>query len=246
MKYNVINSEVNSNLLKLINISNYKKNFFGEEKEINSLGFRSDEFKKNHDGKHILFSGCSVTSGVGLLQEEIWPKIVYNKISNEINCSGYFNLGVSASGLCDQIINIFRYFKIYKKPDIIFLMIPDEARFYYYEKKDNTFHHSFVEDKNFMLFIYSQYYMMLESYCKSNNIKLFSTSYVTNTQNYFKQRFETFYPIDSQSLYNFVFNKIEKNKELKYLEKARDNMHYGSAYHEYWADHIFNLYKKDI
>jgi hypothetical protein len=248
MKYKNVYSKVHRNQFELINSSNYRKNFFGEEKEINSHGFRSEEFKNAHQGKHILFSGCSVTSGVGLLQEEMWAKKTYNKISEKEECSGYFNIGIGASGLCDQVSNMFKYFNTYGNPDVIFFMIPDEGRFYHYKKSSDQISHSFIEDeyKNFMLFIYSQYYMMLESYCKSNNIKLFSTSYVTNTQNYFKQRFKTFYPIDSQSLYNFVFNKIEKNKELKYLEKARDNMHYGSAYHEYWADHFFNLYKKDI
>lgn len=36
------------------------------EYSLNSSGQRCDEFKKTHEGKHILFAGCSITFGEGL------------------------------------------------------------------------------------------------------------------------------------------------------------------------------------
>jgi hypothetical protein len=244
MKYKNVYSKVHRNQFELINSSNYKKNFFGEEKEINSYGFRSEEFKNAHRGKHILFSGCSVTSGVGLLQEEMWAKKTYNKILEKEKCSGYFNIGIGASGLCDQVSNMFKYFNIYGNPDIIFFMIPDGGRFYHYEESSDQISHSFIEDeyKNFIFFLYTQYYLMLESYCKSNNIKLFSFSYVSKTQKYFEKKFKTFYSIDFKDMTDFVFNYAENNRGTNYLTKARDDMHYGVAYHEYWANFIYNTY----
>lgn len=46
----------------------------------NSLGFRSDEFIKNHNGKHILFAGCSETEGTGGNLESNWPYMVYSEL----------------------------------------------------------------------------------------------------------------------------------------------------------------------
>ena len=53
----------------------------GSEYKINSHGYRCDEFTTNHKGKHVLFSGCSNTYGVGLKKEEVWAYKVYNKIN---------------------------------------------------------------------------------------------------------------------------------------------------------------------
>jgi hypothetical protein len=198
MKVKEIHAPIYGKTFNLLSKPNYTETFFGDNKEINSLNFRSDEFKNQHDGLHIIFSGCSVTRGVGLLKEELWTKKVYDKICEEIKCSGYFNLGISATGVCDQVINMFKYFNLYGNPDVIFFMMPDNGRFYNYNKQLNTIHNVFVEDeeKDTILFIYQQYYMMLETYCKSNNIKLFSFTYMPRIQQYFNEYFKTFYKID--------------------------------------------------
>jgi hypothetical protein len=236
-------SLVNDDPFKLVNKGIHYQNFFGEKKEINSSGFRSDEFINKHEGTHILFSGCSVTSGTGLLEEEIWTKILYNKIYKEANCSGYFNLGIPASGLCDQVINMFKYFNSFGNPDFIFYMIPDSGRFYSGKKEFRNCFFS-KEDEDLILFLYKQYYMMLESYCKTNNIKLFSFTYIADIQHNFKNNFKTFKSIDMDDLYNFVFVK-NKEKNNLYTETARDNMHFGTAYHEYWSNFIYEIYKNN-
>ena len=97
---------------------------------INSDFFRSDEFKTAHDGKHILFSGCSVTYGVGLYTKELWSHLLYNKIKNKEKVSGYYNLGTPGTGVFDIVFNIFKYIKNYGNPDVIFIDLPDLSRFY--------------------------------------------------------------------------------------------------------------------
>ena len=67
--------------------------------------FRADPFTKNHDGKHILFGGCSETEGVGGNIEDSWSHMLYSKISKEEKCSGFFNLGKSGWGWSRLIIN---------------------------------------------------------------------------------------------------------------------------------------------
>ena len=105
-----------------------KTNIEIKKNEINSLNFRSDNFIKTHEGLHIVFSGCSNTWGTGL-----------NKILKENPCSGYFNLGILGTSVASQIINLFKYFKEYGNPDIIFINFPDLLRFYGYSDKGKIF-----------------------------------------------------------------------------------------------------------
>jgi hypothetical protein len=247
MKVKKIHATIYGETFNLLSKPNYTKTFFGDNKEINSLNFRSDEFTNKHNGLHILFSGCSITQGVGLLEEEIWAKKLYNKISKNEKCSGYFNLAISATGLCDQVINIFKYFNIYGDPNFIFLNIPNPHRFYFYDKNFEKIRNAFFEkeDEKFIEFIYEQYYMMLEIYCKKNNIKLISFSYRDNLQNNFFKNFKTFYKINTKEKQDFIFNYIQKNKKNKYAEIARDGDHPGEAYHEYWSNFIYEIYKKN-
>jgi hypothetical protein len=98
--------------------------------KVNSLLFRSDEFIRNHKGKHILFSGCSNTYGYGLYNHETWPWTVYNKIKEKEEVSGYYNIAVPGTGVFEIVSNIFKYMNMYRKPDVIFINIPHPGRFY--------------------------------------------------------------------------------------------------------------------
>lgn len=125
--------------------------------------FRSDNFKTVHDGKHILFSGCSETEGVGGNIEDAWSYMLYSKISKEEKCSGFFNLAKSGWGWSRIILNALIYFKKYGYPDSYFICLPNHQRkFYYKEKFKNQMHQKlernvwtyfqtypeFYEDKN--------------------------------------------------------------------------------------------------
>lgn len=260
MNFTDIFFEVSTSFLNLKNLLNPVFNdAYANKNEFNSLGFRCEEFKKNHDKKHILFSGCSVTYGSHLELNNIWAKKTYDKISKNKKCSGYFNLAIPGSSILDQIYNMFQYFKMYENPDVIFFMIPDYLRFYYLEKDNNLFsknsysiYHANVDEKDseLLLFLSIQYYLMLEMYCKSNNIELYSFTWASLRKNKkslslnFLNNFNTFYSIDEKKLNNFVFEYIENNKDKKYVEFAMDNKHFGSSYHEYWSNFIYEIYNK--
>ena len=49
---------------------------------LNSKNFRCEEFESNHEGEHLLFSGCSTTFGIGLEEDEVWSKKLYNRIKD--------------------------------------------------------------------------------------------------------------------------------------------------------------------
>ena len=232
-------------------------NLWVEKKEMNSLNFRSDEFIKNHDGLHIVFAGCSNTWGSGLKQNEGWAYKTYKKILQNNQCSGYFNLAVLGSNVQSQIINLFKYFKDYGNPDIIFINFPDLLRFYYYRKKEKKYYDAFYkEDSEGLLKMLSfQYYLMLDQYCKSNNIKLYSFTWIAAKQltpyghkiiEVPFNDFDTYYSIDSKDINEYVKKEKNTHADKLFLDFARDEQHPGIAFHDYWSNFIYEKYKNNL
>lgn len=112
--------------------------------EYNSLFFRSDEFKKKHDGLHVVFSGCSNTEGVGMPLEFTWSYQLLEKIKASFPVSGYFNLGKAGSGWHKIINNFIQYVKNYGAPDYLFVLLPNILRDYYWNYDGGTWR----ENKN--------------------------------------------------------------------------------------------------
>jgi hypothetical protein len=244
---------INLDLLNKLNIKDKDKDLWTKKEEINSLNYRCQEFTKVHDGTHVVFSGCSNTWGMGLYQYENWAYKTYKKISKENKCSGYFNLAISGSSLQKQIINLFKYFKEYGNPDIIFINFPDLLRFYFYHDSNKKYYDGFYKEKHKELIrlVAFEYYFMLNQYCKTNKIKLYSFSWILSKNNYYHQyeilevpleNFDSYYSIDEKDLNEY----IEKQKDENFLIIARDNEHPGIAYHDYWSNFIYEKYKKDL
>lgn len=258
--------------------------------QVNSLLFRSDEFKKEHDGKHILFSGCSNSYGASLYNHEIWPWIVYNKIKEKEKVSGYYNLSISGVGPLHIVSDVFKYIDNYSKPDTIFINLPHLSRFYSmptdtgnnleFAEEINlvqalpNWHHSVpeIDDDNIKLnfdgsvqiklcekyhpiiaekFIYVyQYLMMLEIFCKINNIQLYIFSHNLSTNWFLDQTdLKSFKNItrtkqDLAINYDLMLEYMSLNKDDKFLLSGRDGIHEGTAYHYVWAELAYSWYKK--
>jgi hypothetical protein len=227
--------------------SNFNVNF--KKEEFNSLGFRSDEFIKNHDGEHILFSGCSVTYGVGLEEEKIWSKILYEKINKEKKLSGYFNLSIPGTSFFDQTFNIFKYFKEYGNPKHLFINIPEAMRFYLNDN-EVIYNALFDESEYKLLSILGyQYYLMLDSYCKTNKINLYCFSnaneeYKLSFDLTLSENFDTYYANIQKDKWDATFEYHENNPEDEYWMKAKDNKHHGTGAHFYWANWMYKKYKE--
>jgi len=215
----------------------------------NSHGCRSDEFKTDHDGKHILFAGCSTTFGVGLYKEEVWANIVYNKINEKEKCSGYFNVSSPGASIYTTILDIFKYFNKFGNPEVVFLNLTDSYRFFAYDDKTGLYKRTKYDESEKLheidLINYNMYFM-LDLYCKSNNIKLFSFSYSyrgpVSTQKMFNEYgFDTYYNL-SEEFSNETLFLLKQNNDDPFFEKARDNMHRGKGFHIMWSDFIFDKY----
>lgn len=237
----------------------------GSDYKINSYSYRCDEFTTNHKGKHVLFSGCSNTYGVGLKKEEVWAYKVYNKINETEGSSGYFNIGLGGNNIINCILNIFKYCKKFGNPDLIFINLPSQNRFFNFNENEKQYrvvenlglskiHH--IEKLTFY-----NYYLMLEQYCSSNNIKLFSFTWDNYDQHFLNKNinkiyesvsivfknynFKTFYYINEKEMLNDLFLLKQKDNN-KFFDIARDNMHRGTGAHTYWSNFIYNKYLEKL
>lgn len=232
----------------------------------NRFGHRSQEFTDKHYGSHILFAGCSETVGEGLALEETWSFNVFKKIKEIEDVSGYYNLSSGGIGFSTIIPNIFKYCKKYGHPKAIFLNLPEVLRFYSFE--DNGYSYlSQIEDRikkefdrkerpteysRFYLLFY-HYYLMLEEFCETNGIKLFSFTWdvkrpewseASSTQQLFERiNFKTFFKINMDDLLNHVERYILNNEDKKEIAiLSRDGSHSGVAINDFWANFIFKKY----
>jgi len=233
----------------------------GSEYSVNSYNYRCDEFITTHKEKHVLFSGCSNTYGVGLKKEEVWAYKVYNKINETEGSSGYFNIGLSGNNIINSILNVFKYCKKFGNPDLIFINLPSQSRFFNFD--ENQKQYRIVENLSISKIHYIEkltfynYYLMLEQYCNSNNIKLFSFTWDNYDQHFLnkntekiyesvnttfkKYNFKTFYYINEEDMLNNLFF-LKQKYDNKFFDIARDNKHKGTGAHIYWSDFIYNKY----
>lgn len=251
----------------------FNKELFGTERhedknrsEVNSLGFRSDEFKKDHNGMHIVFTGCSTTYGTGLKLEDTWANKVYKELSKTKEVSGYYNLAVRGSGLFFIVSNLFKYFKKYGNPDLVFIGLPDMLRSYAVSSPDfpiesfykiellfeaikDKVHHKIGDSKPpttediAMWTNYYDYLIMLEGYCKTNNIDLFIFSYNPPTDAVMSRTdIESFFSISPAEVAQEVVDFISNNDVDKYFVTAEDGQHEGHGFHSIWASKVLKLY----
>jgi hypothetical protein len=249
---------------------------------INSYGFTSDPFKDKHEGSHLLFAGCSYTHGSGVSKEEIWAHIVYEKISKEKECSGFFNIGFPGTSIQEQSFMILKYIEKFGKPETIFWLMPptnrgfsnfqgndiiemenSKARNSEIDNKINDMYSELIGSEHPSYYIelneFSSYiaYYNIYSYCKTNNIKLYSFSWQQEKKNkdlksiFYDlskiKNFDTFYMWETEKLIQFCeeFSKNYTGEHKEFLQIGRDKSHLGIAPHEFWADFIYNKYKED-
>lgn len=90
--------------------------------ELNSFGYRSQEFKQ----VPLITAGCSVTFGVGLPNEMVWPSLVSSKLNLD-----FVNLSIPGWSAQAIVDNLFKYFYKYGNPKTLIVMFPDFFRLTY-------------------------------------------------------------------------------------------------------------------
>lgn len=235
----------------------------------NSLGYRSDEFTKFHDGEHVLFAGCSETQGMGGNLESCWSYITYKKLSDTKKISGFFNLSGSGWGHDIIIPNIIQYINIYGKPSKIYMLLPNLSRCFFWKGLDNeeeVYYHSqktpyfffsdtilengkvrdrqSLEDQRIGIINFINLLKIFEEYCMSNKIELvWSTWCIPDGENYKKLNvFKNFIQMENNN------EIILKGKNLfdngiytkENLLYKRDG-HHGYLNHYWWSHRFLGL-----
>jgi hypothetical protein len=226
---------------------------------LNSLGFRCDEFISNHTKKHILFAGCSVTWGDWLEKEEAWPSLLLNNLRKIEDVNGFFSVAYPGSSIAKQISFIFKYIYSFGNPDVIFFLMPNTGRFFTTEKINGKVsitaslinkkvNKEYPESIELVEHVTFEMYAMLEAYCKTNGIRLISSSWqhsddpniIGNTSEIFDGKFETFFSYKNLGEPEWLYEYMKINKDAKIL--ANDNAHPGTARQAWFAHIMLNKY----
>jgi hypothetical protein len=233
----------------------------------NQQGFRCNDFIINHNEKHILFAGCSETEGVGGNIEDAWSKILYEKISKEEKCSGFFNLSRSGWGWPRIIINCLIYFKKYGYPSDLFVLLPNHQRNFNYDVQKKKFDYTqllpeyynagqqlnytinlpetatpkkYFED--FVNFLIS--WKLFCEFCKSKNINLiFSCWDALDSNNIMNSNlFDNCINVLMTKNSTYV-SEYYQTHEIKNDDILKRDMHAGRIVHNFWADQYYKKYK---
>jgi hypothetical protein len=215
---------------------------------MNSYGHRCEEFTKSHDGKHVLFAGCSTTFGEGLPYMKNWSGRLYNKIAKEEKLSGYFNLSYLGGNVQLIVDNIYKYAKKFGNPDYLFCHFPETLR---YPKPYTKFGYTnFVDYNNVdvdpLRFINAYLAIRgLEMYCASNNINLYwNTWHEADAKAFTENGFLERYVYTTWAMvYAEATNNDEKNE--KYFGIARDKIHPGYKYSDGIANILYERLKDE-
>jgi hypothetical protein len=232
------------------------------EYKFNSDLFRCDHFKEDHNGLHIVFSGCSSTEGVGIPQEQTWAYKVYSEISKNKKVDGYYNLGQSNTGYQQVIGNTLTYISKYGKPDYLFILLPNIQRRYEYveeedlwkftsypQPNDNPSDHPCLDSDDYMAVfpIWAKTWTSFLNYCKTNNIKVFwSTWDMVDRLNIEKGALfpDSYISIESVNDPAEIKNRLESYGLTDRDIYARDE-HPGPLANYLWSKNFLDKIKKD-
>lgn len=211
----------------------------------NNDGFRSDNFTSAHEGRHILFSGCSEGEGIASPLNTMWNKIVYDSLNINNEYSGFFNVAIDNFGFHKVVFNIINYISKYGKPDEIILLMPDICRLNQWDASATNYYQIWAnpndlskreDQENFMNAIinFIPFMKLFESYCDSNSIKLTWSTWSQTEGKVFSiiDTFKHFFEID----YSLPTNVDQSNQ-------IRRDGHQGHYYHDLWAQNFLKRIK---
>lgn len=227
----------------------------------NSDWFRCDEFTSKHDGRHIVFSGCSNTEGVGTDIEKTWSHIVYTELSKTNKLSGYFNLAKGGNGWQQTVRNFMVYVKKYGAPEFLLINMPNILRNYEWHDDLNRWifmqknpydgvgsdmsdpNAPKVEDHKIFFPIWVNVWNLFLNYCEAIGTKvIWSTWDMTEATN-----------IEASNFFHDSFFRLG-TVDQDYIQKRRPNLnlyeddlrardgHPGLLPQTYWAEnYLFQL-----
>jgi len=210
--------------------------------KLNNFGHRCDDFKIDHEKKHILFAGCSFTFGEGLGYKENWSGYLYSKLNEKYDCDGYYSLGFQNGFISHIVYSILRYCEQFGNPEVLFCFFPDSVRKITLDKKNNfviSYGFNNIESAEGRSRAYYSIYF-LEKYCEMNNIKLYWSSWHQEDREFYnKLPFKRFFNIKEEDI---LLNSDTSQKNHPLYRIARDNAHPGLKYSSGLANVFYNIF----
>ena len=226
--------------------------------EYNDEYFRCDEFKEQHWGKHILFAGCSQTEGVGGNIEDIWTKMMNDKIYDS---DGFYTIARSGFGWQKVITNFMVYIKKYGTPDYLFVLLPNVSRYFSwfndgkhfkYDQRYPEYYMSDLENPSRSHLISPEEYKkdlidfkvswnLFEKFCNNLNIKMiWSTWDELDAENIeFMGNWNNFINVTNQKDFLLFIDEYYKTNKIREDDMKRRDHHYGTVYNKYWAKRFY-------
>ena len=229
--------------------------------QLNSNNFRSKEFTGEDE---LMFLGCSNTFGFELELQYTWPKIVADELGKS-----FVNLASGGDSAFGQVSKAFLYFREYGNPKIIFASFP-MTRLEVPLIKDVWEHKNYdpngiarlwinrddfrkiskspynpveIIPTEFALFLSHYAVLMLDQYCKSNNIifvwNAWDSLYINNSVlNQINKNFDN-YCLSYDPVYCNIHNDMKSYDTFDY---ARDNLHWGIHKNIHLAEDMLKTY----
>jgi hypothetical protein len=234
--------------------------------KLNRDGFRSENFEKlKSSNLNVLISGCSLTFGQGVFQENSWPELFSKKLSNNsIKPIKMYNLGVLGASIYLIIKNLMAFIRRYGSPDEIYLLLPPHSRKIIYDESFNSFKNAIINKEDFISLVhkkdlstkkfYNSYCNedakllavtligIFEDFCESKNIKLIWSSYdATSETDFYETSGFKFYKKYVAPEPDFYYN----DKSLSHLiPENKNNVPYWDIGSD--EDHPGAVWHKDI
>lgn len=265
--YNVNQQGDGSNLNQLEfpknNYTHYQSDIldYGYDKDIsynlNSFGFRCDEFDSSLSNSNFLFSGCSTTFGLGIPQEKSWPYL----LNSELKGNNFYNLSVPAMGIESIIFNINTYINNFGVPKAIFILFPNIGRSSSFVNNfgpENLYlKTSFLNDDELNmgdvdfrtnLYRIANTISLFENFCNARQIPLLWSSWHKSTIRVFNElnMFKNMFDISNMNKIDLMSEDVMDaagDLNQKYITTARDGKHPGVIEHAYYYKYFKELYR---
>ena len=207
------------------------------EYKYNNFGFRCDNFE--HWTKHpyrILFAGCSMTEGIGLPLDDVWPKILHKKICEHFKIQmPFWTVAVGGTGI-DQMIRYLYNVKDFLKPQIIMSYLPSkERRELAYETRWGPWTLELAEGKGTKIFLDEK---LIEYQTEKNIAMLELILKDINSSFLFSSSMEGF-KIEDYTESNLFYQRPHIPEQY---DIARDGIHAGPETNIIMADRVFEYF----
>lgn len=231
----------------------------------NNENYRCDDFITQHNGKHILFAGCSETEGVGGNIDQVWSSMLYDKLKKNNELSGFFSIARSGYGWQKIITNAMIYFEKFGYPEYMFILLPQVGRLYEWNDSNKTYMYvqkyteshlgrnantedNLPRDKYFTEFInFTIAWQLFEKFCESKQIKLIWTTWEhidsINITNF--NTFKSFFPMDPDECMKYIKDVYQMNNgKIGKNDISKRDGHSGTLINEYWSIKFENKIKE--